>query len=108
MIISIPDLWEKSNIYPIHQRGDKQIINTYRPVSLLPIYGKIFERLNFISLFEHLEKYKLQSVQQSGFQANDSCVYQLLSTVHNIYRAFDAYPTLASCRFFVYMSSYGF
>ena len=84
---TFPDLWKKSNICPIHKKGDKQIINNYRPVSLLPICGKIFERLIFNSLFEYLEKYKLLSAHQSGFQANDSCVDQLLSTVHNIYTA---------------------
>ena len=51
----------------------------------------------FNSLFEYLEKYKLRSAHQSGFRANDSCVDQLLSIVHNIYTAFDAYPTLESC-----------
>ena len=94
---TFPDLWKKSNICPIHKKGDKQIINNYRPVSLLPICGKIFERLIFNSLFEYLEKYKLLSAHQSGFQANDSRVYQLLSIVHNIYTAFDKYPTLESC-----------
>ena len=34
---TFPDLWKKSNICPIHKKGDKQIINNYRPVSLLPI-----------------------------------------------------------------------
>ena len=84
---TFPDLWKKSNICPIHKKGDKQTINNYRPVSLLPICGKIFERLIFNSLFEYLEKYKLLSAHQSGFRVNDSCVDQLLSIVHNIYTA---------------------
>ena len=42
-----PDLWKKSNICPIHRKSDKQVISNYRPVSLLPICGKIFERLIF-------------------------------------------------------------
>ena len=94
---TFPDLWKKSNICPIHKKGYKQIINNYRPVSLLSLSGKIFERLIFSSLFEYLEKYKLLTAHQSGFQANDSCVYQLLSIAHNIYTAFDKYPTLESC-----------
>ena len=53
---TFPDLSKKSNICPIHKKVDKQIINNYRPVSLLPICGKIFERLIFNSLFEYLEK----------------------------------------------------
>ena len=79
-----PDLWKKSNICPIHKKGNKQIINNYRPVSLLQICGKVFERLIFNSLFEYLEKYQLLSAHQAGFQASDSCVDQLLSIVLNI------------------------
>ena len=41
------DLQKKSNIYPFHTKGDKQIIINYRPLSLLPICRKIFERLIF-------------------------------------------------------------
>ena len=37
--------WKKANIVPIHKKCDKQIVINYRPVSLLPICGKIFERL---------------------------------------------------------------
>ena len=58
---TFPDLWKKSNICPIHKKGGKQIVNNYRPVSLLSICGKVFERLIFNSLFEYLEKYKLLS-----------------------------------------------
>ena len=37
--------WKKANFVPIHKKGDKQTVINYRPVSLLPISGKIFERL---------------------------------------------------------------
>ena len=46
-----PDIWKRLNICPIHKKGDKQIINNYRPVSLLPVCGKIFERIIFNSLY---------------------------------------------------------
>ena len=88
---------KKSNVWPIHKKGNKQVINNYSPVSLLPTSGKILERLVVSSLSEDLEKYKLLSTHQFGFQANDSCADQLLSIVHNIHTAFDAYQTLESC-----------
>ena len=68
-----PNLWKKSNIVPIHKKGDKQCMVNYRPVSLLPICGKIFERLIFNPVFEFLHENKLLSPNQSGFPPNDSC-----------------------------------
>ena len=49
-----PSNWKIGNIAPIHKKGDKQILKNYRPVSLLPICGKIFERLIFNDLFNFL------------------------------------------------------
>ena len=40
-----PSEWKKANIVPIHKRGKKQNIKYYRPVALLLICGKTFERL---------------------------------------------------------------
>ena len=72
----------------IHKKGDKRVINNYRPVSLQPICGKIFERLIFNSLFEYLKEHNLLSAHQSDVRANDACVNQLLSIVHDIYTVF--------------------
>ena len=43
---SVINEWKKANIVPVHKKGDKQIIKIYRPVSILPIYSKIFEKLS--------------------------------------------------------------
>ena len=40
-----PSEWKKVGVVPIHKKDDKQILNNYRPVSLLPICAKIFDRL---------------------------------------------------------------
>ena len=66
------------------------MISNYRPVSLSPICGKIFERLIFNSLYDYVEENKLLSMHQSGFWSKDSCINQLLSIVHNLYKGFDA------------------
>ena len=73
--------------YP--QKGDKQILKNYRPVSLLPVCGKIFERLIFNELFNFLLENNLISPSQSGFNPADSSINQLLSITHKIYNSFD-------------------
>ena len=58
------------------------------------MFGEIFEKLIFKSLFEYLDEQKLLSERQSGFRPNDSCTNQLLSIAHDLYTAFSADPTL--------------
>ena len=48
------NLWKKSNIVPIHKKGNKQFMVNYCPVLLLPICAKIFERLIFNPVFPFL------------------------------------------------------
>ena len=41
---------KKANVVPIHKKDHKRTIENYRPVSLLPICGKIFEGLLYDTL----------------------------------------------------------
>ena len=70
-------------------KGDKQILKNYRPISLLPIAGKIFERLLYYRMFEFFIANNLMSKNQSGFRPGNSCINQLLSITHEIYQCFD-------------------
>ena len=89
-----PDTWKKSNIVPVHKKGDKQIVNNYRPVSLLPICSKILEKIISDSIMRFLNENKFLSDAQSSFRPSDSCEYRLLSIVHGIYKSFDCNPPL--------------
>ena len=81
--------WKKANIAPIHKRGDKQTVLNYRPVSLLPICGKIFERLLYTEMLNFFLQNDLISPKQSGFRPGDSCINQQLSINHEILSSFD-------------------
>ena len=70
------------------------MIKSYRPVSLLPVCDKMFEKTIFNSLFKYLEDNNLLYSNQSGFRPGDSCVHQLLLITHEIYKVFDANPSL--------------
>ena len=80
---------EKANIVPAHKKNSRQIMKNYRPISLLPICGKIFEKIIFDEIYEHLTANKLLSDKQSGFRPGDSAINQLLSVTHDIYNAFE-------------------
>ena len=42
-----PEIWKRSNIIPVHKKNDKRLVNNYRPISLLPVFGKLFEKIIF-------------------------------------------------------------
>ena len=84
-----PQEWKKANVVPVHKKNDKQLVKNYRPISLLPICGKIFERILYNSLFDFLNQNDLISPAQSGFKPGDSCINQLLSITHEIYHSMD-------------------
>ena len=42
-----PDQWKMANVTPVHKKEKKQIIKNYRPISLLPIFAKLFEKNAF-------------------------------------------------------------
>ena len=46
-----PEDWKKANIIPVDKKESKNCLKNYRPISLLPIFSKIFEKLIFNALF---------------------------------------------------------
>ena len=84
-----PDIWKLANVTPIFKKGDKQLINNYRPLSLLPICGKILEKLIFNQLYSYLHTNNLITKNQSGFRPGDSTTNQLLFLIDEIHQAFD-------------------
>ena len=52
----IPADWKKGNIIPIYKKGDKNKVNNYTAISLLPVFGKIFEKILNDNLYKYLNE----------------------------------------------------
>ena len=68
--------WWMEKSQPIHQKNNKQILSNYRPVSLLSVCSKIFERLKHNSMYKHISD-NLLSPSQPGFCTGDSSINRL-------------------------------
>ena len=55
-----PALWKRANVVPIHKKGDRQVKTNDRPISLLPICAKIFEKIIFDEVYELLAENNLR------------------------------------------------
>ena len=79
--------WVKNaNVVHVHEKISKQILTNYWVVSLLRIFGKIFERLIYNKLYECLIGNNLISLDHSDFNPGDPWICQLLSIIHDIYQ----------------------
>ena len=95
-----PDNWKKANILPIHKKESRQLTKNYQLISLLPVCGKIFEKVIFDSMYRHFTDNQLLTVNQSGFRPGDSTINnQLLYITQKIYTAFEDSIARNSCCF---------
>ena len=87
-----PDIWKKANVVTVHKKEENDLLRNYRPISLLSGFSKVFERIIYNSLFNHLIGSKRFTPSQSGFLPRDSCIAQLLAIIHKIQTNFDSKP----------------
>ena len=74
---------------PTHKKNHKRSIKNYCPVSLLPIFGNIVERLLYNQMYSFFIENDLISLNQSGFRQGDSFFNQVISIAHEIYGSMD-------------------
>ena len=87
-------MWKLANVTPIFKKDDKQLIKNYRPISLLPIRGKILEKIIFNNLYSYLHTNNLITKNQSSLGPSDSTTNQLLYLLDEIHQAFNSTKSL--------------
>ena len=84
-----PSQWKRANVVPIFKKGCPSSCNSYRPISLLNIVSKVFEKVVFKHVFNFFRDNAVLSECQSGFIPGDSTVNQLLYLYHHFCEAVD-------------------
>lgn len=80
-----PQPWKMSKVIPVPKPGS----NEFRPISLIPILSKIFERALCDQITEFIESKNLLSKHQSGFRKNYSCKSAVLHVSSEIGKYID-------------------
>ena len=74
-----PNDWKNARVSPLYENsGKRNDPSNYRPISVIPVVAKVFERIIYDQLYVHLTKYNLLSKYQSGFRSLHSTVTALL------------------------------
>ena len=80
-----PDISKRACVTPIYKSGSKDEFANYRPISVLPLLSKIFERCICSRLVSYLSNYNILSACQFGFRKNLSTTNALMNVVENVY-----------------------
>ena len=82
--------WLKfSQVVPIFKKGDKDKLTNYRPISLLTSFSKIFEKVIYKRLDNHMISNNILAKEQYGFRSNTSTEKSIYELTNNILKALD-------------------
>ena len=82
-----PSALKKSKIVPLYKNGSRTLLTNYRPISLLPLLSKIFEKIIHYKLVNFLNKYNIINKNQFGFCKGKSTTHALHNMLNPIYEA---------------------
>ena len=88
-----------AKIIPIFKAGSKLLVTNYRPISLLSVYSKIFEKLVHKQLYNFMTVNSVIFESQFGFQKGRSTVHSLIEIVENIRNCMDS--SMYGCGIFI-------
>ena len=78
-----------AKIKPLFKSGEKDLVNNYRPITILLTFSKLLERIMYIRLYTHVTNNNLLYEKKFGFQNNCSTEYAILQLAMDIYHSFN-------------------
>ena len=83
-----PSQLKIANVIPLYKSDDPMLFNNYRPVSVLCVLSKVFEKIMYNRVSTFLGIFKILHENQYGFRKKTSTHLALLSFVDKIYKLF--------------------
>ena len=85
----VPDQLKIAKIIPIYKSNDKELVSNFRPISILPFFSKILEKIMYNRLLHYLETNKIITDNQFGFHKTHSTCMALLKLMDEISNELD-------------------
>jgi len=87
---TFPSCWKESLLLPLPKVKNPTQLSELRPISILPVLSKMFERVLAEQLRTHINSCAILPSYQSGFRSGYSCASALLSVIDDIFKALDS------------------
>ena len=79
-----PDLLKLAKVIPLHKKESVLNFLNYRPISLLSVFSKIYEKAIYTRIYSYLVKNNLIYAKQFGFRGNHSVNHAIISITEHI------------------------
>ena len=86
---TFPGLFKQARVTPIFKSGCQKDLNNYRPISVLPVFSKIFEEVACRQLQSYLEYFSLFTKAQFGFRERVSTSHTIINKLQFVYENLD-------------------
>ena len=80
----VPKNMKLAKIIPIYKNGNEQLFNNYRPISILPAFSKLLEKVMHQRLYSFLEKNDILNVHQYGFKKKNCTIHPVIHFLKDI------------------------
>ena len=80
----VPNNMKVARVIPLFKSGDQHIFNNYRPISILPAFSKILEKVVSIKLMKFMESQNLLFQHQYGFRPRHSTIHPIIHLLNKI------------------------
>ena len=81
---TFPEILKTAKVTPIFKKGSQELLENYRPVSILPIFGKIFEKVTYSRLYNFFSSNGILDDNQFGFREGLSTSHALNFSIDHI------------------------
>ena len=78
-----PTEWKMARVTPVFKKGVKSNLNNYRPISVIPVVLKVFEKIVYDQLYQYLNDNQLLSSCRSSFRSLHSTLTALLEATNS-------------------------
>lgn len=85
----VPTSLKIARVVPVFKAGEKESVNNYRPISVLPCFSKVIEKIMFSRLYNFIAKHNLLYNYQFGFLPGRSTTHAILHFTCKVMEAFE-------------------
>ena len=89
MRVFFSELLKVVKVSPIFKVGNIEEIGNYQPISVLPIFSKVLERILYNSTYQYFKENDMFFPKQFGFQVNNSTHHAILNLTDDILTSFE-------------------